>query len=222
MVQEFLAPKYVYKFQNCACLFSLCPASLFLDSCWLIWTPQNEKGPRETARSWARNVFEAEGEEINRAKRKGKTCHYTWNKACFHLLEEQESCFRPSYEWTWKMLHQGSREGDVPWFKVSLSLRSYTPFAAWVWWVTKHKAEDSLLHKHMIEFRQHLALVSACPTLTPCFTLSWGWEPVVDGFEHMKPGSSRGITKPLANPRNDLQLDQISVGLLFYVFINIH
>lgn len=206
-MQKFLAPKYVYKFQNCACLLPLCPASLFLDSCRLIgclWTQKHEKGPRETARSWARNVFEAEGEEIYRAKRKGQTCHYTWNKVCSHLRGEQESCFSPSCGWTWeipirevgKVMHHESR---------SLAVSDHTPhFQHESGRLPSTKQKTPHCTKHTIELKQHLALVSACPALTPWFTLSRGWEPVVDGFEHIKPGSSRGITKPWANPRNHL------------------
>lgn len=104
-MQKFLAPNDVYRFQNRACLFPLCPASLFLDSCrltWCLWAQEKGRGPRETARNWARKVPEAEREEIHQTKRKGKTCHYAWNKACFHLLEEQEPCFSPSCGWTRK------------------------------------------------------------------------------------------------------------------------
>lgn len=144
-MQKFLAPNDVHKFQNCACLFPLHPASLFLDSYKLIcclWAHGKEKGPRERARNWARNGSEAE--EIYQTKRKGKTCLYTWNKVCFHLCEEQEPCSSPSCGWTWKMLHQGGGGRDVPWVKVSRSWITHPVCSMSLMWVTEYKAPPSI------------------------------------------------------------------------------
>lgn len=137
------------------------------------------------------------------AKQKGKKyiyC-YTWNKVCFHLNGEQEQCFSTNCGCPMKNAPPGRQGRECV---MSQGLLSGSSFS-----ISDHQSplqheshvgcqvQEILIAQNTCQnfLEQHLALVSACFTPTPILVLPEGRNLMVDVFEHMKPGSSRGIIK---------------------------